>query len=386
MQSKNVSSLELKVISQKDRFRLNFKDNKYIKKVFKNSTILISGAAGSIGSVFVKSLSNHKFKKIYLLDKDENSLTELNRELITIFNKRQILSSEFICTDLNEIDINLLLENYKITHYLNFAAVKHVRSEDEIITAKYLLNTNAQNFLKIKKIKSNNLKLVFSVSSDKVVEPTSLLGISKKLMEDRIFKFKKINQGIFVSTTRFANVSFSKGSILKYANDNIIEKKIFGVPKKIKRYFITHDEAISLCLTSLLKKSDGKIIVPKLDLIEPPLVIETIIDKIVKYYKFKITKFRKKHLKKNLFYVYKSPNNISGQKLYEKLYESFEKYESKNNKKVIYIQPELLKINEKLFFKKINSIKSLGNLKKYIKSKIKNYKILKNSFKLKNSL
>ena len=77
MQSKNVSSLELKVISQKDRFRLNFKDKKYIKKVFKNSTILISGAAGSIGSVFVKSLSNHKFKKIYLLDKDENSLTEL---------------------------------------------------------------------------------------------------------------------------------------------------------------------------------------------------------------------------------------------------------------------------------------------------------------------
>ena len=320
------------------------------------------------------------------MDKDENSLTELNRELITIFSKKKILALTFICIDLNQININLTLEKYNITHYLNFAAVKHVRSEDEIFSAKYLFNTNSENFLKLQKIKKLNLKVVFSISTDKVVEPSSFLGISKKLMEDKLFKFKKINKNIFVSTTRFANVSFSKGSILKSAYDRINQKRIFGIPKKVKRYFITHEEAVNLCLLSLLKEADGKIVTPRLNLLEPSLDIEKIIIRLLKFFKFKITKFRKKHLKNKNFYVHQSVNNLSGQKLYEKLYEDYEKYITDLNRNIIYINPILLKFDVDTFIKKINKSNNLNDIKKLIKLSIKNYRYFKNTIKIKNLL
>ena len=71
-------------------------------------------------------------------------------------------------------------------------------------------------------------------------------------MEINLSKFRKSN--IFVSSVRFANVAFSNGSILKYVVDRVSRKKNFGVPKNIKRFFITHCEASSLCFKSLLKE------------------------------------------------------------------------------------------------------------------------------------
>ena len=61
-------------------------------------------------------------------------------------------------------------------------------------------------------------------------------------MEQKLAQGKK-RSSLFVSTARFANVSFSNGSILKNIVDKINEKKIFGIPRNIKRYFITHEEA-----------------------------------------------------------------------------------------------------------------------------------------------
>ena len=75
--------LEKKIISKSNRFKLTETQIKEIHKKFKNSNILILGAAGSIGSKFVLEFLNIKFHKIYLFDKDENELTELNRAVNT---------------------------------------------------------------------------------------------------------------------------------------------------------------------------------------------------------------------------------------------------------------------------------------------------------------
>ena len=72
--------------------------------------------------------------------------------------------------------------------------------------------------------KFKNLKKIFSISTDKTVNPSSILGVSKDLMEMNLSKYKKKN--IFVSSVRFANVAFSNGSILKYVVDRLIQKKI----------------------------------------------------------------------------------------------------------------------------------------------------------------
>ena len=66
--------LEKKIISQKNRFKLDKEENKEIKKIFANKTVLIIGASGSIGSKFSLDLINHKFKKLYLLDKMKTNL------------------------------------------------------------------------------------------------------------------------------------------------------------------------------------------------------------------------------------------------------------------------------------------------------------------------
>lgn len=184
----NYKFYEKKIISNKDRFKLSFKDEKEIKKDFNNANVFILGAAGSIGSVFSKKVLKFNFKTLYLVDKNENELTELNREIILLTSQNKLKKINYICTDLTILNLDNFIKNKKITHYLNFSAIKHVRSEEELISLKYMLATNSKYFLPNNKHK---LKKVFSISTDKTVNPSSLLGISKTIMEKKLTKFKK---------------------------------------------------------------------------------------------------------------------------------------------------------------------------------------------------
>ena len=382
----NLNNLEKKLISANNRYKLSKSAIKELRNNFRNSNILIIGAAGSIGSEFTKELRFFDFNNLFLIDKNENELTDLNRELILCFNKKKISSTRYICVDLNSFDLNNFLRANNITHYLNFAAAKHVRSEDELISSKYLFETNTKNFIKLDKIKKSKLKQVFSISSDKAVEPTSFLGVSKKLMEDRLFKFKKKNNSIIVSSVRFANVSFSNGSVLKYAYERILSKNSFGIPRKIKRYFITHKEAVSLCLHSLCKSSDGYIITPNLLTLKEPFLLESLVKKLLKNFGFKITNKKKLHLIKKNFFVKLTKSNISGQKLYEKLYENNEKILEDKINNLIFIKPNLIDFNVDFEIKKIMNASSIYSIKKRLKNLISNYTIQKNNFNIKNSL
>ena len=111
--------------------------------------------------------------------------------------------------------------------------MKHVRSEENI-NIKYMFKTNSFDFLPSKKF---FLKNFFQFLQIKLVNQKSILGISKKIMEQNLANFKKKNPMVHVSTTRFANVAFSKGSILEFANKRINEKLSFGIPKNIKKIF-----------------------------------------------------------------------------------------------------------------------------------------------------
>ena len=234
--------------------------------------------------------------------------------------------------------------------------------------------TNSKYFLPTKKYK---LKKLFSISTDKTVNPSSILGISKFLMEGMLSKFLQ-NQKIFVSSVRFANVSFSNGSILKYAVDRIKNKKIFGIPKKIRRFFITHQEASSLCFKSVLKRNNGKILLPNYNTLKKDYLITDLITKILKYFNYKVVfcsnKKIKKAIKQNTYKVFLSTHKNDGQKIFEEFNSEEEKIniDYKDSTVVNVALPNLDKIEDT-----INSainFQSTKKLKNFLKLKFKNYR------------
>ncbi len=363
---------EKETISKINRFKISRKDLNELKKSFENKIVLISGAAGSIGSQFSKDILKYNFKirKIIFLDKDENMLTELNRELL-IFKNFKSINREFVCSDLNSIDIsNFLLKN-KIQFYLNFAAIKHVRSEENIESIKYLFKTNSISFVP-KKVKY--LKKIFSISTDKTVNPSSILGVSKNLMEMNLSKYK--NKNIFVSSVRFANVAFSNGSILKYIVDRLIQKKKFGVPESIKRFFITHSEASNLCFKSLLKRNNKKIVIPNSTTLNKDYLLTEMVKKISK--KLNLTaKFYKKgnmtnNYKNKICYVWLTPIS-DGQKLFEEFYSQEENIIHDDDKSICKINLPTYDSRVKLILDKILNINNINKLKKFLSEEFRNY-------------
>ena len=139
-------------------------------------------------------------------------------------------------------------------------------------------------------------------------------------------------------------------------------------------------------MLSLLKISDGYILAPHLDILKNSVTIETIILKLLKLYNYDLSTSKKNHLIANAFYAKKVNSNISGQKLYERLYDNLEKVKFFNNNKLILIEPSELNFDPEIFLRKIAYSNKLSTIKKVIKSKFKKYKIKKNVFKLKDSL
>jgi len=377
--------LENKIISKKQRFKILKKDLRELKSSFNKKIILISGAAGSIGSQFSKDIFNYalKPKKIIFLDKDENLLTELNRNLILVESFKKV-KTEFICSDLTSINLDKFLFDKSINFYLNFAAIKHVRSEENIESIKYMFKTNSINFLPKKK---NKLKKIFSISTDKTVNPSSILGISKHLMEMNLRGLAP--KKIFISSARFANVAFSNGSILKYIADRIIQKKSFGIPEGIKRFFITHTEASNLCFKSLLKRNDKKIIVPNPKILSDDSLILNLARKIIKELNYNPIFFKKGKIKKN----YRNKNcyvlltSISaGQKVYEELISENERVYKDDDTSICKVDFPEYQRNTNKIIKKIMNCKKITQVKKYLILKYKNYNPPKKFINISNTI
>ena len=374
--------LEKKIFNNK-RYRLNCSENLEIAKIFKKANILVMGACGSIGFPITNEIINYDFNKIYLIDKNENSLTELNREIILKSNKSKIKKINYICCDLTHLDIDKLIKNEKISHYLNLAAVKHVRSEEDINSLKYMFRTNSDSFLP--KNKHRHLKIIFSVSSDKAVYPSSMLGVSKLLMEKKLMSYKLKNNSTNICCARFANVSFSNGSILKFVADRLDQRKVFGIPKNIRRYFITHKEAKNLCLKSMLKKYQNKIIVPSHRSLGKDFLIKDLVDIIAKIKKKKINYTYKfdKNLKSNV--VVLTDSNFVGQKPEEMLYYEEEITKINENDDIVAIE-FISSLPVQKLLNKIYKLKSINLIKKYVLKNISSYKYLKRKKKLSQSI
>ena len=253
-----------KLIPKKICFKKDIKNNfNFIKKSIYNSTVLVIGGAGTIGSNYIKEILKFQPSKLVVVDINENGLTELTRDLrsTTILDYNPVYIT---------YPVNLLSETFDKIFYSqkwdiisNFSAHKHVRSEKDKISVEALIKNNVYGAIKLLDLCSIvPPKFFFSVSTDKAANPVNIMGASKSLMEKIILN--KQNE-FRVTTARFANVAFSNGSLLDGFNHRLAKKQPLSCPSDIKRFFVTPKQSGEICLLSTFLGNSGNIFFPKLD-------------------------------------------------------------------------------------------------------------------------
>lgn len=225
--------------------------------------ILVVGAAGSIGSAFVKQLLEFSPHVLHLIDPAENNLVELVRDLrssnLEVPDDFQTLS-----IPMGSLEFSRFLDAQEPYDYVvNFSALKHVRVERDPYSLMRMLEVNLFALERtLCQLAFSTQTRVFSVSSDKAVNPANLMGASKALMERILYSFSNRTP---YSTARFANVAFSDGSLLHGFCRRFEKRQPLSAPNDVRRYFISYQESGQLCLLACFLGENREIFIPRLD-------------------------------------------------------------------------------------------------------------------------
>ena len=229
--------------------------------------ILVIGGGGSIGAATVRIILDYQPSALHIVDHNENYLAELVRELRG--RSAGIPDIDFRALPLDyggPVMERFLADSPPYDVVLNFAALKHVRSEKDIYSVLQMFDTNVVRHLRFKRWLADHRHgaTYFAVSTDKAANPVSLMGASKRLMEDLIFDVAAASSQSTTSA-RFANVAFSNGSLLQGFGYRLAKRQPLAVPRDTRRYFISHQEAGELCLLATCRIPNGHIAVPRVD-------------------------------------------------------------------------------------------------------------------------
>jgi FlaA1/EpsC-like NDP-sugar epimerase len=252
------------------------------------SRILVIGGAGSIGGAVVHKLAEDKPASLHIVDQNENNLAELVRDLRSRPGGIKIEDFRTYPLDYGSQPMRLLLDDvppYDVI--MNFAALKHVRSEKDIYSLLQMLDTNVAKQVRFMRwLKNLNFNgRYFCVSTDKAANPVSLLGASKRLMEHIIFSDKIVPEfkGV-VTSARFANVAFSDGSLLHAFLNRLRRRQPLAVPKDTRRYFVSLEEAADICLLAALLAKPNTVVVPRLNPGKDLQLLDGIAIKVLEYF------------------------------------------------------------------------------------------------------
>lgn len=243
------ADLERRIVGRPSSlFAADMNDNaEALAQVVRGRSILVVGGGGSIGSATTELLVELRPARLHVVDISENYLAELVRSVRNGSYAVGAVDFQTLPIDFGSaIMQRFLQENGPYDVVLNFAALKHVRSEKDPYSLLQMIDTNVVRQARFRRwLTETGCGRYFVVSTDKAANPTSLMGATKRLMEDVLFDARP--EGAFVCTSaRFANVAFSNGSLLQSFLCRLAARQPLAAPCDTRRYFISRRESRDL--------------------------------------------------------------------------------------------------------------------------------------------
>ncbi|HTY72693.1 MAG TPA: polysaccharide biosynthesis protein [Actinomycetes bacterium] len=235
-----------------------------LREALHGRRVLVIGGAGSIGSATVHEIARVGPAALHVVDVDENGLAEVARDLHSSGTLDEDTAFRTTPLDFGGRTMRRLLdgdERYDLV--LNFAAIKHVRSEKDVLSLLRMLEINVVAARRLlERLAELGVPRYFAVSTDKAANPVNLMGASKRAME-LVMLDDRLPQE--VTSARFANVAFSNGSLLDGWLRRLDKRQPWAVPVDTRRYFVTPEEAGQLCCLAASVTTDRRVVIPALD-------------------------------------------------------------------------------------------------------------------------
>ena len=278
-------------------------DNKNIGRLIENKVVLVTGGGGSIGSELCRQIIKFKPSKLVIVDIYENNLYDIEQELK--FNYPDMEIDAIVASVREKHRLNEIFEQYHPYLVFHAAAHKHVPLM-ETSPLEAIKNNVFGTYNTVKCADEYGVKRFILISTDKAVNPTNIMGATKRLCELIIQAKNKVSKTEYAAV-RFGNVLGSNGSVVPLFKKQIAKGGPVTVThKEITRFFMTIPEAVSLVLQAMSGAKGGEIFV--LDMGEP-----------VKIYDMAVKLIKLSGLEPNVDIQIKVTGLRPGEKLYEEL-------------------------------------------------------------------
>lgn len=253
---RQIRKIQIEELLERDPIRL---DEENINNQLKDKTVLVTGAAGSIGSEIVRQIARYNPGKLILLDQSESPLYELEMECVETFPG---VNSEVVMGDVrNKERMENVFRTFKPQLVYHAAAYKHVPMMEMNPSESILTNVLGTKVVADLSVQYNVEKFVM-ISTDKAVNPTSVMGASKRIAEIYTQSLNNHISGTRFVTTRFGNVLGSSGSVIPRFRQQIESGGPVTITHpEITRYFMTIPEACRLVLEAGCMGKGGEIFI-----------------------------------------------------------------------------------------------------------------------------
>ncbi len=328
----NFRNVEIEDLLGREPIKL---DNRNIGKLIKDKVVLVTGGGGSIGSELCRQIIKYNPERLVILDIYENNLYDIEQELK--FNYPKIKIDAVVASVREKERLNEIFKEYKPYLVFHAAAHKHVPLM-ETSPLEAIKNNVFGTYNVVNCADEYNVKRFILISTDKAVNPTNIMGATKRLCEMIVQAKDKVSKTEYAAV-RFGNVLGSNGSVVPLFKKQIANGGPVTVTHKdITRFFMTIPEAVSLVLQAMSGANGGEIFV--LDMGEP-----------VKIYDMALNLIKLSGLEPNVDIQIKITGLRPGEKLYEELLMAEEGLTQTKHDKIYIAEPmdiDMKKIENKL--------------------------------------